>query len=72
MKDYQTDRRLQQKLLILCSILTKASRVEEGGMAEHMEFSSNVIEAMLLLIKCDFVEVESASVFVSEYLKVHA
>ena len=70
MKEHRGDRRLQQKLLIICKILTKAARVDKKGMVDHPEFCSNMIETMLVLIRSDCEDVNSIILFVSEYIKV--
>lgn len=70
MRDYRGDRRLQQKPLIICRILSKAARVENGGVAKHPEFSANVIDSMLCITKSDFSDIKSISFFLSEYVKV--
>ena len=69
-REFRKEQWLTQRLLILCSILTKAARVDDGGISVHPEFTANLIESMLLLIKCDTAEMKSISVFLSDYIKV--
>ena len=63
------EKALKKKLLTLCTILSRASRFEEGLLA-HPKYTENVIEAMLVLLNCDLVNSESASMFLSELVKV--
>ncbi len=72
LRDHRGERVLHKKLLIICGILSKAARVRGDGMSEHPEFSSNIVEAILLLIKSEFVEKESACVYLTEFVKVHS
>ena len=61
---------LHKKLLIICGILSKAARVRGRGILEHPEFTCNIVEAVLVLIKSEFVETASACMFLAEFVKV--
>ena len=39
-------------------------------MLEHPEFTCNIVEAVLVLIKSEFVETASACMFLAEFVKV--
>ena len=70
LREHRGEKMLHKKLLIICGILNKAARAKGQEISEHPKFSSNVIEAIMLLIKSDFVETTSASMFLSEFIKV--
>jgi len=70
LRDHRDEKMLHKKLLIICSILSKAARIRGRGMSEHPEFCCNVVEAILVLIKSEFVEAASASMFLAEFIKV--
>lgn len=68
-REYRGERILKQKLLVMCTVLSKAARLERG-LREHAQFSEDVVEAVLLLLKCDMVDSSSAFLFLSELSKV--
>lgn len=67
-REYREEKLLQKKLLVICTVMSKAARFEE--IAEHTQFSENIVEGIMLLLKCDLVEPKSAGMLISEMLKV--
>ena len=60
---------LKQKLLIVCSLLTKAARLDQLG-PESAEFTENILESLVLLLDDHLVDSSSAVMLLSEIVKV--
>ena len=60
---------LKQKLLTLCSILTKAARLETLC-AESAKFTENLLESLVYLLDGHLVDSASAEMLMSEIVKV--
>ena len=60
---------LRQKLLIVCSLLTKAARLDKLG-PESAEFTENILESLVLLLDEDLVDSSSAVMLLHEIVKV--
>lgn len=70
MQSHKDRRTLQQKLLILCTLLNKAARLNEEMSLESSEFTEDVLACMVVLITCGEVDIDSASMFFEELCKV--
>ena len=68
-KEYRGEKILKKKLLIICTILTKAARIEKG-VVEHTKFTENIVESIILLLQFELVDCTSAALFLSEIMKV--
>ncbi len=68
MREYRGEKALQKKLLIICTVMSKAARFEST--TEHAQFTENIVEGIMLLLKCDLVERKSASMLLTEILRV--
>ena len=60
---------LKQKLLTLCSILTKAARLDSVS-PESAKFTENVLETVVLLLDGHLVDSSSAVLLLNEIIKV--
>lgn len=60
---------LKQKLLIICSLLTKAARLDEVG-PDSATFTENILESLVLLLDGHLVDSSSAVLLLSEIVKV--
>lgn len=60
---------LKQKLLSLCSLLTKAARLDSLA-PERAKFTDNILESVVLLLDDHLVESSSAVLLLSEIVKV--
>jgi hypothetical protein len=60
---------LKQKLLIVCSLLTKAARLDVLG-PESAEFTEHILESLVLLLDDHLVDSSSAVMLLSEIVKV--
>lgn len=67
-REYREEKLLQKKLLVICTVLSRAARFE--SITEHAQFTENIVEGIMLLLKCDLVEPKSAGMLISEMLKV--
>lgn len=69
LREYRGEKVLQKKLLVICTVLSKAARLETG-LAEHPRFTEDIVESVLLLLKCDLVDTPSAGLLLAELVKV--
>ena len=69
MREYMGEKVLKQKLLVICMVLVKGARLGEG-LETHPHFTENIVEAVLLLLKCDLVDTGSSSLYLSELVQV--
>lgn len=60
---------LKQKLLIVCSVLTKAARLNALG-PDSVVFTENILESLVLLLDNHLVDSSSAVMLLSEIVKV--
>ena len=60
---------LKQKLLIVCSVLTKAARLNALG-PDSAVFTKNILESLVLLLDNHLVDSSSAVMLLSEVVKV--
>ena len=60
---------LKQKLLILCSVLTKSARLDALD-PESATFTENILESLVLLLDSHLVDSSSAVLLLSEIVKV--
>ena len=60
---------LKRKLLIVCSLLTKAARLDQLG-PESAKFTENILESLVLLLDDHLVDSSSAVMLLSEIIKV--
>ena len=61
---------LKRKLLIVCSLLTKAARLDALG-PESATFTENILESLVLLLDGHLVDSSSAVLLLSEIIKVY-
>lgn len=68
-REYHGEKLLKKKLLVICTVLSKAARFERG-LWDHPRFTEDIVEAILILLKCDLVDAGSASLLLTELIKV--
>ena len=66
---------LKKKLLVICTVLVKAARLDEGcgggqALRDHTDFTADIMESVLLLLKCELVDCDSSKLFLVEIIKV--
>ena len=69
MPEYMGEKVLKEKLLVICMVLVKGAQLGEG-LETHPHFTENIVEAVLLLLKCDLVDTGSSSLYLSELVQV--
>lgn len=69
MREYMGEKVLKQKLLVICMVLVKGAQLGEG-LDTHAHFTENIVEAVLLLLKCDLVDTVSSCLYLSQLVQV--
>lgn len=68
-REFCGEKLLSKKMLVICTVLSRAARLERG-LWDHPNFTVDILEAILILLKCDLVDRGSAGLLVTELIKV--
>lgn len=70
LREHRGEKVLRKKLLVIVRMLFKAARLE-SGVVDHPQFTEDVLESsLILLLKCDLIDVASASSLLCQLVKV--